>query len=97
MALSECINAINELSRHGGLAPVQWVLAKIPRDPAIFRDEEERHDIGAIQAHYDGPTEFALQSKYQLEGREAFIKWDCGARIQTGYYETHSQFLDFTK
>ena len=85
MALSECITALNELSRHGGFAPVQWVLAKFPRQPATFGDEDERHDIGAIQAHHDGPTEFALQSKYRLEAREAFIKWDCGARIQRGY------------
>ena len=26
MALSECITAINEMSRHGGFAPVQWIL-----------------------------------------------------------------------
>ena len=85
MALSECITALNELSRHGGFAPVQWVLAKFPRQPATFGDEDERHDIGAIQAHYDGPTQFALQSKYRLEAREAFIQWDCGSRIQRGY------------
>ena len=85
MALSECINALNELSRHGGFAPVQWVLAKFPRQPATMGDEDERHDIGAIQAHFDGPTEFALQSKYRLEAREAFIRWDCGSRIQRGY------------
>ena len=85
MALTECITAINELSRHGGFAPVQWVLAKFPRQPATMGDEEERHDIGAIQAHVDGPTEFAIQSKYRLEAREAFIKWDCGSRIQRGY------------
>ena len=85
MALSECINALNELSRHGGFAPVQWVLAKFPRQPATMGDEEERHDIGAIQAHVDGPTEFALQSKYRLEARQAFIQWDCGSRIQRGY------------
>jgi hypothetical protein len=64
MALTECIGAINDLSRHGGFAPVQWVLAKFPRQPATNGDEDERHDIGAIQAHLDGPTEFALQAKY---------------------------------
>ena len=85
MALTECITALNEMTRHGGFAPVQWVLAKFPRSPATFGDEEERQDIGAIQAHYDGPTEFALQGKYRLEAREAFVKWDCGARTQRAY------------
>ena len=48
-------------------------------------DEEECHDIGAIQAHLDGPTEFALQARYRLAARESFIKWDCGERVQKGY------------
>ena len=64
MVLSECLNAINELSRHGGFAPCQWVLSKFPRTPATQGDEAEAYDIGAIQAHMDGPTAFALQSKY---------------------------------
>ena len=54
-------------------------------NPATFGDEDEREDIGAMQAHFDGPTEFALQSKYRLEAREAFIKWDCGSRTQRAY------------
>ena len=77
MCMTECINAMNELTRHGGFAPVQWVLAKFPRQPATMGDEAECHDIGAIQAHVDGPTEFALQARYRLAAREAFIKWDC--------------------
>ena len=62
MALAECITAINDMSRHGGYAPVQWVLAKLPRQPATRGDEEERFDIGTIQAHEDAPTT-ALQAK----------------------------------
>ena len=63
MTLAECICAINEGSRHGGFAPDQWVLARFPRSPATLGDEEECHDIGAIQAHVDGPTQCGLQSK----------------------------------
>ena len=62
-ALTECLNAMNELARHGGFAPVQWVLGKFPRKPATMGDEEECHDIGAIQGRVDGSTEFALQAK----------------------------------
>ena len=84
MVLAECIVAINEQSRHGGFAPVQWVLSKFPRQPATQGDEAESADIGAIQAHLDGPTTFGLQSKYRLKARQAFVKYDCGARIQRG-------------
>ena len=61
---------------------VQWVLGRFPRQPATLGDESEAADIGAIQAHVDGPTEFALQSAYRIEARKAFIKWDCGERVQ---------------
>ena len=84
MALAECIAAISDTSRHGGYAPVQWVLAKFPRQPSTQGDEKERFDIGAIQAHEDAPTSFALQAKYRDEARQAFIKWDCGSRVRRG-------------
>ena len=82
MVLSDCINSINEMSRHGGSAPVQWVLGRFPRQLATLSDEEERADIGAIQAHIDGSTPFAIQSAYRLEAREAIVKWDCDTRAQ---------------
>ena len=39
MILTECRNAINEITRHGGFAPCQWVLSKLPRAPATQGDE----------------------------------------------------------
>ena len=66
MILSEALNAINEMSRHGGFAPVQWVFSKMPRTPGTQGDENEAHDIGTIQAHVDAPTAFAMQSKYRF-------------------------------
>ena len=45
-------------------------------------DEAEAHDIGAIQAHVNGPTAFALQSKFREVARKKFVKWDCGQRVQ---------------
>jgi len=48
-------------------------------------DEEEANDIGAIQAHVDGPIQFALQAKARFEARQAFIKWDCGERVSRAY------------
>ena len=84
MAFTECVTAISEMSRHGGFAPVHWVLARFPFKPATLGDEEECFDIGARQSFQDGPTAFARQSKYRQEGREAFVKWDCGSRVQAG-------------
>ena len=70
MVLTEAITTINEMSRHGGFAPVQWVLARFPRQPATLGDEDERADIGAIQAHVEGPSvdgERLLKSQPILE------------------------------
>ena len=36
MILSECLNAANEMTRHGGLASAQWVLSRLPRNPATM-------------------------------------------------------------
>ena len=84
MVLTECINAVNEMARHGGFAPCQWVLSKLPRAPATRSDEGEFADIGAFQAHVDGPTAFAIQNRYRQQAREAFIKYDCSEKVQMG-------------
>ena len=55
MILSECWNAANEMTRHGGFAPAQWVLSHLPRDPATMGDEDEFLDVG------DGSTTFGVQ------------------------------------
>ena len=39
MILSECLNAVNEVARHEGFAPTQWVLSRLPRNPATMGDE----------------------------------------------------------
>ena len=81
MILTEALNALNEMSRHGGFAPSQWVLSKLPRTPGCLGDEEEAADIGAIQGHIDGPTEFGIQTRYRHLAREAFIRWDCSEKV----------------
>ena len=84
MILTESITAINEMARHDGFAPAQWVLSKLPRQPATLGGEREASDIGTMQAHVDGPTAFALQSEYRQKARERFVEWDCSQRIQRG-------------
>ena len=82
MILSECFNAANEMDRHGGFAPAQWVLSRLPRNLATMGDEDQCLDVGALQAHADGPTTFGVQSRYPGIGREAFVRWDCGERVR---------------
>ena len=43
-------------------------------------DEDECLDVGALQAHADGPTTFCVQSRYRAKAHEAFVRWDCGER-----------------
>ena len=51
MILSVCLNAANEIARHGGCAPAQWVLSCLPRSPATVGDEEECLDVCVLYKH----------------------------------------------
>ena len=53
MLLSGCLNAANEMIRHGGSLPAQWVFSRLPRSLAIGDDI-----FTAPQAHADGLTTF---------------------------------------
>ena len=75
MILSECLNAANEMTRHGGFALAQWVLSRLPRSPASMGDEDERLDVGVLQGRSVGPTTFGVQSHYRFKAREAFVRW----------------------
>ena len=78
MILSDCLNTANEMTRHRGFAPAEWVLSRLPRNPTTMGDEDECLDVGALQAYADGPTTFGVQSRYRAKAREAFVRWDCG-------------------
>ena len=80
MSLSECLNAVNEMTRHGGFAPVQWVLSRLPRNSATMGDEDECLDVGALQAYADGPATFGVQTGYRATACETFVRWDCDER-----------------
>ena len=45
MLLSRCLNAANEMIRHGGSLPAQWVFSRLPRSLAIG-DDNECLDVG---------------------------------------------------
>ena len=85
MILSECLNAANEMTRHGGCAPAQWVLSRLPCSLATMGDEDECLDVGALQAHANGPTTFGVQSRYRSKAREAFVRWRKAALVIGSY------------
>ena len=58
-------------------APAQWVLSCLPR--SLVGDE--CIDMGALQAHADGPTTFCVQSRFRAKAREALARWDCSERV----------------
>ena len=76
MIQSECLNDADEMKSHGGFDPAQWFLSRLPRAPATLGDEDECLDVGALQAHTDGPTAFGVQSRYRTKAREAFVRGD---------------------
>ena len=82
MILSECSNAVNEMTRHSGFAPVQWALSRLPRNPDTMGNEDECLDVGALQAYADGPTTFGVQSRYRAKARDAFVRCNCGERVR---------------
>ena len=67
MILRECLNAVNETTRHCGFSPAQWVLSRLARIPATMGDEDECLDVGALQACADGPTTFGVHSHYRAK------------------------------
>ena len=77
MILSERLDAVNEMTRHGGFAPAQCVLSRLPRNTATMGDEDECLDVGALQAYADGPTTFGVQSHYQ----QKHAKLSCDATV----------------
>ena len=84
-ALSEALNAGNEMSRTGGFAPSQWVLGRLPRNPGAQGDEDEFADVGTIQGQVDGFTAFGHNASYRASARKAFVKYDCGLRVSKAF------------
>ena len=60
---AESICATNELARHGAFAPVQWVLAKLPRQPATLGDESYELMLVRFEHILTALLLFALQSR----------------------------------
>ena len=80
--LDEYLNVVNEMTRHGGFAPTQRILSRLPRNPDTMGDEDECLVLDTLQAHADGPSTFDAQSRYRAKTREAFVRWDDDERVR---------------
>ena len=80
---SQRMNAATEMTRHGGFALAQWVLSRLPRNPATMSDEDECLHVGALQAFADGPTN-DLRSTVTAPSKStrSFCTWDSGERVR---------------
>ena len=79
---SETCATINELSRHGGISPAQWVLGRTPRYSAGEQgDTETAGMIGAIQEREVPTTIFAKRMGLRHEAKKAFMYWDSSQRV----------------
>ena len=81
MAAATCVSAKNELVRHGGIAPSQWVLGKFPRGVGHMLEEEELGQLGVLEHQTDSATELGMRAKWRLESMKAFVQQDCSARL----------------
>ena len=81
MLSAEVTSIKNEQSRHGGFAPCQWVIGKLPRRPGDQFDEDSWADLGILSEKLDADGAFALQQEIRTAARRAFVKIDCGKRV----------------
>ena len=81
MLAPEVSSVKNEQSRHGGFAPCQWVIGKLPRRPGDQFDEDGWADLGILSEKLDAEGAFALQQEIRTAARRAFVKADCGKRV----------------
>ena len=88
MILSECLNAANGMTRHGGLALAQSVLSRLPRSVVTIGDENECLDVCGLQAHTDGQT----TSAYSHATEQKHVK-----RLYNGIVVKESVVLLFEK
>ena len=51
--------SMNESTRRGGFAPIQWVIGRFPRNPGSIHDEEEFAKLGVLNDQLTPDVAFA--------------------------------------
>ena len=74
MATAAVTQAKNSTSRKGGFAPVQWVLGRDIRLPAVLCDDAEIARVGAQALAATPTTSFHRRNQLRMAAREAFAK-----------------------
>ena len=60
-------------------------------------DENECLDVGALQTYANGPTTFAVQSRYRAKAREVFVRWGLVNESDALHCEELHLWLEKTK
>ena len=61
-------------------------------------DEDECLDVGAPEAHTDGPTTFGVQPRHRAKAREEFVRWDSANELDVLLCERpHDGWIQFSK
>ena len=82
MILSKCLNAVNEMTRHGRCCRgTLGTLAFSHATQPPWVTKMNVSIVGALQTYADGPKTFGVQSRYRAKAREPFVGWDCGERV----------------
>ena len=80
--VTEACIAKNELHRHGGYSPSQWVLGKMPNTPPSVLSEQSSADLGAIEDQCDPESKFTLVHEARAAAKRAYVHLDCSKRVQ---------------
>ena len=73
---------MNESTRKGGFAPVQWVLGRFPRNPGSIPDGGEFAKLGVLSDQVSPDVAFARLTKLRQACRGAFAAEDCSVRVK---------------
>ena len=81
MILNKCLNAVHEMTRHGGFAPAKWVLSRLPHSLATMGDEDEWMWVLCKHMLMDQqPSVYSLVNR--AKACEVFVRWDCDERVR---------------
>ena len=73
---------MNEATRKGGFAPVQWVLGRFPRCVGSIHDEGEFAKLGVLTDQMTPDVAFARLTKLRQACRGASAAEDCSLRVK---------------
>ena len=83
MVVAESCFVKNCRINHGGFAPSQWVLGKLPTEITSLTSEEAAAALGVHEEIENGTSVFAQQMNIRQAAKEAFTEVDSSRRLRT--------------